>query len=135
MTYDEWEDSVPDSIKRDPLWNMIVYRKALFLGDIAWPDVTRLARDPRTVSLVGQLFRAVGSIDANLAEGYSKSSRRDRVRFYEYALGSAREARGWYWKGRHLLRDRVTTHRIDLLSEIIRLLLAMIRRPRDTTFG
>jgi len=107
----------------------------VFLGDISWPDVTRLVRDARTVSLADQLYRAVGSIDANLAEGYSKSSRKDRVRFYEYSLGSARESRGWYWKGRHVLGDKVTAHRMELLSELIRLLLAMIHHPRDKTFG
>ena len=135
MTYEEWEAGVPESITRDPLWNMVVYRKALFLGDICWADVTRLARDPRTMNLAGQLYRAVGSIDANLAEGYSKSSRKDRVRFYEYALGSARESRGWYWKSRHLLGDKVISHRLDLLAELIRLVLAMIRHPRNKTFG
>jgi four helix bundle protein len=135
MTYEAWEAGVPDSIRRDPLWKMAVYRKALFLGDIAWPDVTRLVRDKRTTSLADQLYRAVGSIDANIAEGYSKSSRKDRVRFYEYALGSARESRGWYWKGRHVLQDKVTNHRMDLLAELIRLLLAMIRHPTDQTFG
>ena len=105
MTYDEWEASVPEAISQDPLWNMIVYRKALFLGDIAWPDVTRLVKDPRTISLADQLYRAVGSIG------------------------------GWYWKARHVLREGVTEHRVGLLSEIIRLLLAMIHHRRETTFG
>lgn len=135
MTYEEWEAAVPEAIRQDPLWKMVAYRKALFLGDIAWPDVTRLAGDRRTVSLADQLYRAVGSIDANIAEGYSKSSRKDRVRFYEYALGSARESRGWYHKGRHVLGEKVAGHRIDLLAELIRLLLAMISHPRSKTFG
>jgi four helix bundle protein len=135
MTYEAWEAGVPDSIKKDPLWKMAVYRKALFLGDIAWPDATRLVRDKRTTSLADQLYRAVGSIDANIAEGYSKSSRKDRVRFYEYSLGSARESRGWYWKSRHVLGDKVANHRLELIAELIRLLLAMIRHPNDQTFG
>jgi four helix bundle protein len=135
MTYEEWEAGVPECIKHDPLWNMAVYRKALFLGDISWADVTRLVRDERTVKLASQLYRAVGSIDANLAEGYSKSSRKDRVRFYEYSLGSARESRGWYWKSRHILSDKVALHLMELVTEMIRLLLAMIRHPRDKDFG
>ncbi len=39
----------------------------------------------------------VGSIRANIAEGYSRGTGKDRARFYEYALGSARESRDWYF--------------------------------------
>jgi four helix bundle protein len=72
---------------------MKLYRLALFLGDLAWHDVTKLVSDRRTVSLADQLFRAIGSIGANIAEGYSRQSGKDRTRFYEYALGSTRESR------------------------------------------
>ena len=125
-SYEEWETSVLAFIKGDSLWKMEVYRLALFLGDLAWSDVSKLCKDPRTVELSDQLYRAVGSISANIAEGYSRSSGRDRVRFYEYALGSARESRDWYYKARHILSDTVSLHRIDLSTQIIRLLLTVI---------
>jgi four helix bundle protein len=99
---------------------------ALFAGDLCWRDATRLAQDKRTVGLADQLFRAVGSVSANIAEGYSRSSGKDRARFFEYALGSAREARGWYHQGRHILSNDVAMHRIKLMTQIIRLLLTMI---------
>ena len=125
-SYEEWETSVLAFIKGDSLWKMEVYRLALFLGDLAWSDVSKLCKDPRTVELSDQLYRAVGSISANIAEGYSRSSGRDRVRFYEYALGSARESRDWYYKARHIFSDTVSLHRIDLSTQIIRLLLTVI---------
>ena len=102
----------------------------MFAGDLAWSDVSRLIKDRRTRSLADQLYRAVGSVAANIAEGYSKSSRRDQTRFYEYALGSAREARTWYYQGRHVLPEAVTAHRTELLTQIIRLLLATIHSTR-----
>jgi hypothetical protein len=71
-----------------------------------------------------------GSISANLAEGYSRGTGKDRARFYEYALGSARESRDWYYKGRHVLGETVTKHRLSLLTQIIRLLLTMIPQQR-----
>lgn len=130
MNYDEWLKSVPKAITDDLLWKVKVYRLALFLADITWHDVTRLMADRRTLSLADQLYRAVGSISSNTGEGYSRSSGKDRARFYEYALGSAREARDWYFKGRHVLGPLVTEHRLQLLSEIIRLLLTMIPDQR-----
>jgi hypothetical protein len=68
---------------------MEAYRLGMFLADIGWCDITKLLSDRRTISLSDQLYRSLGSISANLAESYSRSSRKDRARFYEYALGSA----------------------------------------------
>jgi len=124
--YEEWLETVPEEITGDFLWKMKVYRLALFAADLGWRDITKLAQDKRTTSLADQLYRALGSISANIAEGYSKRSGKDRARFYEYALGSARESRDWYYKGRHVLGQQVASHRLDLLTQIIRLLLTMI---------
>jgi four helix bundle protein len=130
MTYNEWLASVPAELTDDPLWRMEVYRFALFSNDLAWRDVTNLAQDKRTISLSDQLYRSVGSISANIAKGYSRRSGKDQARFYEYALGSAREARVWYYQGRHVLSEAVATHRIKLLTRIIRLLLTIIPARR-----
>jgi four helix bundle protein len=130
VNYDEWQESVPEEFTGDSLWKMEAYRLGLFVADIGWYDVMKLARDRRLVSLSDQLYRALGSISANLAEGYSRGTGKDRARFYEYALGSARESRDWYYKGRHTLGDTVTQHRLGLLAQVIRLLLAMIPQQR-----
>jgi four helix bundle protein len=130
MNYDEWEKSVPDILRDDALWKMKVYRYALFLSDIAWLDMSKLMKDVRTRSLSDQLYRAVGSIPANLEEGYSKLSAKDRARFYEYALGSARESRGWYYRSRHVLEEEVFTHRVAFLTEIIKMLLKIVPEER-----
>lgn len=131
MAYDEWEKTVPETIKADALWQVKVYRLALFLTDLAWQDVSQLVRDRRTLSLSDQLYRAVGSISANIAEGYSRGTGKDRARFYEYALGSARESRDWYFKSRHVLSDEAFRQRLQILTEIIRLLLTIIPQQRS----
>jgi len=130
MTFDEWLASVPPELTQDPLWRMEVYRLAVFAGDLAWQDVSRLIKDRRTVRVADQLYRAVGSIGANIAEGYSRRSGKDQARFYKYALGSAREASGWYYQARHILSGAVATHRIKLLTQIARLLLTIIPAER-----
>lgn len=133
MTYEEWLQSVPSEITADPLWQMRVYRLALFAADLGWYDVSVLAEDARMRSLADQLYRALGSIAANIAEGYSRRSGKERARFYEYALGSAREARTWYYEGRHGLKEAVLAHRLHLLTQIVRLLLSIIPEEREAT--
>jgi four helix bundle protein len=133
MNYEMWAKSVPVEITGDSLWKMEAYRLALFASDLGWHDVTRLTGDRRTLDLAGQLCRALGSIEANISEGYSRGSGRDRARFYEYALGSARETRGWYYKGRFVLGERVAAHRLQLLTQIVCLLLAMV--PDQRAYG
>lgn len=130
MNYDEWIETVPKALTTDPLWNLKVYRLALFAADIGWHDVTKLMHDKRTVELSNQLYRALGSIGGNMAEGYSRGSGKDRARFYEYSLGSARESRNWYYNGRHILGDKVANHRMNLLSETARLFLTMLPAER-----
>ena len=125
-----WVQTVPDAIRKDPLWKVQAYRLALYLADSGWDDVCTLATDRRTRSLSDQLYRALGSISANIGEGYSRGGGRDRARFYEYALGSARESRGWYYKARHVLGDERANARIDLLTSAVRLLLTMTKDQR-----
>ena len=130
MTFKEWLETVPRELSEDPLWRMEVYRLSVFAADLAWPDVTKLIGDKRTMSLADYLYRAVGSVSANIAEGYGRQSGKDQARYYEYALGSAREARNWYYHGRHVLTDLVAQHRLQLLTQIIRLLLTIIPSER-----
>ena len=130
MTYDEWLANIPPEISNDPLWKMEVFQFALFVDDLAWYDISKLTQDKRTVSVADQLYRAVGSISANIAEGYSRRSGKDQARFYEYALGSARETRVWYYQARRVLPSPVLDHRMQLLTQIIRMLLAIIPAQR-----
>ena len=130
MDYTAWEKSVPDSITTDPLWRVEAYRLALFSADLGWHDVTKLMSDRRTRGLADQLYRALGGIGSQIGEGYSRGTGRDRARFYEYALGSARESRDWYYKARHVLGESVVAHRLNLLTQIARLLLVIIPDQR-----
>ena len=133
MNYEEWMDTIPDEITLDTLWRVKAYRLGLFVADLGWKDVSRLYQDRRTRGMADQLHRALGSISANVAEGYSRGTGKDRARFYEYALGSTRESRDWYYKCRHVLGDDLTGHRLQLLTEIAKLLLSMVPNQRGRT--
>jgi len=126
----DWAESVPATVREDLLWRLEAYRLGLYVCDIAWEDVTALSEDVRTRSLADQLHRSLGSISANIAEGYSRGGGRDRARFLEYALGSAREARDWYVKARRVLGPERVEAQLLVLSSVIRLLLVMTKDQR-----
>ncbi|NUM68406.1 four helix bundle protein [candidate division KSB1 bacterium] len=127
MTYEEWLANVPDSIKKDRLWEFPAYQKALLLYDLAWEDCEKMLPDVRGRGNADQLNRSVGSISANMEEGYGRGFGREYDYFLRIALGSARESRGWYYRSRRFLPSKVLQHRYALLDEIIALLVSKLR--------
>ena len=109
---------------------MRVYQLAGELIPHAYEDAKAIRAEPITAKIAGQLYEAVCSIEANISEGYSRSSGKDRARIFEYALGSVRESMSWYKSVRPVLGDETTTARRDVLEEMRRLLLAIIPRER-----
>ncbi len=87
MTFDEWAAGLRGEITNDPLWKMKVYRLSLFLADLAWADATKLAADTRTAKVAEQSYRAIGSIGANLAEGYGRHSGKEPRSFLRVFVG------------------------------------------------
>lgn len=130
MNYTEWLNTVPSEITNDPIWKLEVYRLALFADDIGWNDVLALSKNNLMWGIADQLHRSLGSISANLTEGYSRSKGLDRARFIEFSLGSARESRDWYYKSRHVLPTEVVKHRMGLVTRIISMLVPMISHQR-----
>jgi four helix bundle protein len=124
----EWVAAAREARTGDPLWSVQAHRLALYA--IACHTSDRQAN----IELVQaptfeQLSRAIGSIAANIAEGYSRASLADRNRFYEYALGSTREAIDWYDTVRIEL-GLGTDERQSILIQIRRLLLTTLRTSR-----
>ena len=130
MTYEEWDVTVPELIKVDRIWRVQAYRLAAFLSACAEADTREVADDPRFRAMAAQLCGAAASIAANIAEGYPRQSPRDRIRYYEYALGSAEEAKTWYLSLRDSVAPNVLDERLSTLRSITRLLLTMIRSSR-----
>jgi len=130
MNYQEWMATVPDEIKQDPLWKLEVYRLGLFVAEIGWEDVGLLNKNNLTRDAADQIIRSLNSISANIAEGYSRSTGKDRARYFEYALGEAREARDRYYKVRRVLKQEVVLHRIKLLTQIVKILNVFVPTQR-----
>jgi four helix bundle protein len=130
-SYEQWLTTLPSSLTSSPVWQMSVYREAAFLLELAWHDTRKLIPYEDMLPVRRQIFHAVGSIGANIAEGFGRNSANDRRRFYEYALTSGDEAQLWYMSVRYILGDSVYFHRSELIASVACQLVALIPKQRN----
>ena len=133
IEFRRWEARQAPGERADPIWSLHAYRLARYLLDEARADV---GSHNHRVSFAArdQLISCVASISANIGEGYSRQTQRDRARFYAYALGSAREAVSWYAAIGDALPTGTSAVRAAALTSIRRLLLGILRRRTDPTW-
>ncbi len=125
-----WERTCHEAITSDVIWKLDVYRASLFLLHLARADAKLVAKHSLDHELAGQLLHAAGSVSANIGEGFSRSSRADRLRFLDYALGSDRESMSWYYAAADVFPTDTVDDRMILLARIRSLLLGLIRSTR-----
>ena len=105
--------------------DLLVWQKAhQFVLDIY--RLTRTFPKDETYGLVSQLRRASVSIPANIAEGFRKRGKADKVRFFNIAQGSLEEVRYYLILTRDLKYGDVKQLTI-LLEEISKLLESYMR--------
>ena len=87
------------SIKKDPMeygfQRVIAWQKAHEFVLLVYRISRHFPEDER-FGLTSQLRRAAVSIEANIAEGYKKTSRADKLRFFNIAQGSLEECRDYH---------------------------------------
>jgi len=87
------------------LSNISQYVESLALANAVWKMV--LKWDYFVKSSLGlQFVRAVDSISANIAEGFGRYNKKDKIKFYCYAMGSAWESMDWLQKA--FVRDLIS---------------------------
>jgi len=123
-----WEKTTPPDMVGDSLWRLPAYRISRFLALLVDNDCRMIRK--RSPYRAGQLERAVDSIGVNIIEGYGRLHGRERARFYEFALGSAREARDWYVRTETWFKPGVAMGRIKLLTRVIKILTHAIPEER-----
>ena len=124
-----WEKDRPPEVAGDPIWSLPAYRLSRFLAITFRRDFECVRR--HSYNDADQLRRAVNSIGRNISEGYGRLHGTERARFYEMALGSAREARESYAQFGDVLPRGVAVGKALLLSRIVRILTVAIPEERE----
>lgn len=75
------------------------YRTAADLSQYVWQCVRRWDRFAQD-TIGKQFVRAVDSISSNIAEGFGRFHKKDKILFYKYSYGSVSESTDWNEKGR-----------------------------------
>ena len=79
--------------------NVEAYKSAFRLSNEIWQIVTKWGRFEKDT--VGKQFvRAVDSISANIAEGFGRFGKKEKILFYRYATGSTYETLDWNEKAK-----------------------------------
>ena len=64
-----------------------------------------------------QFVRAIDSVSANIAEGFGRYGKKDKVKFYRYSFGSIKESLDWNEKSK--IRGLITQKQYEhILNEL-----------------
>jgi four helix bundle protein len=108
--------------------NIGCYKRAFLLSNYVWAIVIEWEIFPtRTVG--SQFVTAIDSISANLAEGFGRYGKKDKIKFYYYSFGSLKESFDWNEKAkvRHLLTKKQYQHIFTELQELPKEIHQLIR--------
>ena len=95
------------------------YKIAFKLSNQVWDIV--LKWDYFAKDTVGkQLVKSVDSILANIAEGFGRYSKKDKVKFFRYSVGSLYESLDWNEKS-HVRKLLSEDEYSNIFSELIKL--------------
>lgn len=104
------------------------YKIAFHLSNYVWDIVVKSNQFAKDTA--GKQFtRAVDSIPANIAEGFGRYTKKDKVNFYRYSYGSIKESLDWNEKAkaRKLVSGQEYSHIFEELNKLPRELNGLIK--------
>ena len=92
------------------------YKKSLALSNYVWAIVIKWGWfEKRTVG--AQFVTAIDSISANIAEGFGRYGKKDKIKFYYYSFGSIKE--GFDWNEKSKIRKLLTSEQyLHILKDL-----------------
>jgi four helix bundle protein len=131
LNFEEWQRTVPDTMRSEKFWSLIAYQKALYLYDLLWKDTEIWRRDERGQALSKQIIGSADSVCSNIEEGYGRGYGKQFIQFYGYSLGSARETKGHLYRAKAFYPQEILCKRLRLASEVVALVLTEINRQKN----
>lgn len=112
------------------LGDIDAYVIAFNLSNYVWQIVVKWDYfEKRTVGC--QFVESIDSISANLAEGFGRYFKKDKIKFYWYSSGSVKEGLDWNQKSK--IRNLLTPDQYDhIFKELQKLPLAINRLIKFT---
>ena len=95
------------------------YKIAFHLSNYLWNIIVRW--DHFSKETIGKQFmRSMDSISANIAEGFGRYTKKDKINFYRYSHGSVKESLDWNEKAkfRKLISEEEYVHILDELKKL-----------------
>jgi four helix bundle protein len=102
------------------------------LSNFTWDIVIKwdfFARDT-----VGKQFvRAIDSISANIAEGFGRFHKKDKIKFFQYSKGSVLESYDWTEKSKHrnLISESEYNEQLQTLQKLPKSINSLIKYTND----
>ena len=103
------------------------YNVSYDLGNYVWKMVEEWESFARW-TIGKQLVRSADSISANIAEGFGRYYKKEKIQFYRYSFGSMKETQDWLKKAkdRSLINqedEKYLTEHLDQLPKLINQLI------------
>ena len=112
--------------------NISAYKKSFHLSNYVWNVVIKWNQFSKNT--VGEQFAsAADSISANIAEGFGRYGKKDKIKFYRYSFGSVKECLDWNEKSkvRKLITEKEYQFIFDELSELPKEINYLIKFTND----
>ena len=101
------------------LHQITAYTKAFHLSNLVWDLVS--SWDGFAKHAIGQQFiNAMDSISANIAEGFGRYHKKDKIKFYYYSFGSVKERLDWNEKAK--IRKLISEEDYNKIFETLQVL-------------
>ncbi|WP_345156277.1 four helix bundle protein [Pontibacter saemangeumensis] len=121
-----------DERKHLQLNDIDAYKVSFGLSNYIWLRAERWEHFSR--STVGiQFVKAVDSVSANIAEGFGRYGKKEKIQFFRYARGSVYECLDWNekCKVRKLLTQEEYDEVFSVLQKMPKMLNALIKVTND----
>jgi len=95
------------------------YKTAFNLSNYVWNVVIKWDWFAKR-HVGGQFVEAIDSISANIAEGFGRYHKKDKIKFYHYSSGSVKESFDWNEKSkvRKLMKEEEYKHILGELQKL-----------------